>query len=456
LNWVLDTLPGAADSAAGDALFDKFYGMAQNLIPEEMAWRHTWEIGLRLSRMLDIAADFEASGNPVGSVALFRALLQATLESYDYFHDEGEITEVIRQCGEGIAAKLAVFPPGDRSRGILLDALFRVLEFDVRMGGLGVADSIPRAIVDAVTGQERQEFAARLRHLLGDRDEKYSEYRRAHVGGLLLELEEPDLDDEAYLRICRETSRHGDLVDRLLQLGRRDEATVAAGSIESDYHLLELAGIYARHGETEAFETLLAARADTTDDTRVWEWLGEHYRAADRLPQAVDMALRVFRKKPVLAHYAAVRDTATAAVCWDGVRAELLRELADAPNPEVLIDIHLDEKDVPAALRIVDQTRARNGGFSPWWGKQIQVALAAEAEYPLEAVAIYLHTVDGLMRLRGRAVYAEAARHLAAARHLMCANGQAQAWNQYFANLLLQVKSLPACRDEMRKAKLIP
>jgi tetratricopeptide (TPR) repeat protein len=454
LNWVLDTLPGAMDSAAGDALFDKFYGMAQDLIPEEMAWRHTWEIGLKLDRMLDIAADFEASGNPAGSVALFRALLQATLESYDYFHDEGEITDVIRQCGEGIAAKLAVFPPGDRSRGILLDALFRVLEFDVRMGGLGAADSIPQAIVDAVTGPERQEFAARVRYLLGDRDEEYSEYRRAHVGGLLLELEASDMDDESCLRICRETGRHGDLVDRLLVLGRRTEAVTAAKAIENDYRLLELADVFALHGETEAFETLLAARVDTTDDTRVWEWLGERYRSTSRFAPALDMARRAFGKRPNLSRYAVVQDIASAAGNWDEVRAELLRALAEEGNTSTLVDIHLHDGDIWAAIQLLEQDRIQ--GRYVWRGKQLQVAHAAATDYPLEAVVLYQREAAGLIRQRNRPAYAEAAQHLLAVRRLLLENDRKDTWDQHFAALLAEVKSLPACKDEMRKAKLIP
>ena len=48
-------------------------------------------------------------------------------------------------------------------------------------------------------------------------------HRRAH-GRFLLELESDDLDDDAFLGICRESGLMTELVDRLLTLGRLDEA----------------------------------------------------------------------------------------------------------------------------------------------------------------------------------------------------------------------------------------
>jgi len=452
LSWLLDTLPGAAVADDGDALFNKFYGMALNIVPDEMVLGRTSEVVNELDGMLEIAAKLEASGNPAGSVALFRAVLQAALEYYDDFHDEGGISEVIDQCAEGLVVKLGTFPPDAPSRGPLLLALFRALEFDVRVGGIGVADSVPQAILDAATEPERKEFAARVRHLLDNLDEPYSEYRRHRIGGLLLELEGPDLDDETYLRLCRETNRHGNLVDRLLQLGRRGEATAEAEDIQSDYDLLALADTFARHGRTETFAKLLEARMDTTEDARVWEWLGKHYRAAGRLPQAIDMTRRMLRKKPCLAYFSAVRDAATDAECWDGVRAELLDELAEEGKTSTLIDIHLDEGDIMTAIPLLEQVRAQ--GRYMWQNKRVQVARAAEADYPLEAVALYRREASALIRQRGRKTYAAAARHLITVRRLLRENGQAKTWQQCFAAFQAEVKSLPACKDEMRKAGL--
>ena len=41
------------------------------------------------------------------------------------------------------------------------------------------------------------------------------EYQRRAIGSFLLDLEADELDDEAYLRLCRETGRAVELVDRL-------------------------------------------------------------------------------------------------------------------------------------------------------------------------------------------------------------------------------------------------
>ena len=68
-------------------------------------------------------------------------------------------------------------------------------------------------------------------------------WRRETFGGLLLNLEEDTLDDETYLRICRETGRTGDVVERLLTLGRVDEARREVAQT-SDYALLELVDVF--------------------------------------------------------------------------------------------------------------------------------------------------------------------------------------------------------------------
>src|ERR1700688_714400 len=74
------------------------------------------------------------------------------------------------------------------------------------------------------TPLERQTIAEWIRKLLADKEEVIAGSPRQAYGGVLLNLEKERLDDDAYLRICRETGRTADLVERLLALGRIDEA----------------------------------------------------------------------------------------------------------------------------------------------------------------------------------------------------------------------------------------
>ncbi len=111
-------------------------------------------------------------------------------------------------------------------------------------------------------------------------------WRREAYGGFLLDLELDTLDDEAFLRVCRETGRVHDLADRLLSLGRIEEALQVARAVaetrphaaleiyrqqverlidgrnrgsygEAARLLAQMRGIYTKLGESEAWSSYI-------------------------------------------------------------------------------------------------------------------------------------------------------------------------------------------------------
>jgi hypothetical protein len=83
-------------------------------------------------------------------------------------------------------------------------------------------------ILDEATAEEKTQVARWVREALPVGEDWSANYRRQVYGRFLAVLEEDRLDDESYLRLCRETSLWPDLVDRLLALGRVDEAVEVA------------------------------------------------------------------------------------------------------------------------------------------------------------------------------------------------------------------------------------
>jgi len=98
------------------------------------------------------------------------------------------------------------------------------------------------------------------------------DWARGGMGGLLLRLQADTMDDESFLKVCRKTGRLKDLVDRLLALGRVDDATGEARQA-SDYNLLGLADLFVQHGYGPLAETLMRDRAKVSQDTRLMEWV---------------------------------------------------------------------------------------------------------------------------------------------------------------------------------------
>ena len=115
--------------------------------------------------------------------------------------------------------------------------------------------------------EERRVVAGWIREVLPHGTDWSANFHRQVYGGFLMDLEEDALDDETFRHICRETGRVHDLVDRLLALGRLDEAIAQAERVGDD-KLLGWADIVVQHGHGDLAERLMQERSEKTQDRR--------------------------------------------------------------------------------------------------------------------------------------------------------------------------------------------
>lgn len=150
----------------------------------------------------------------------------------------------------------------------------------------------------------------------------------------LLGLEADSIDDETFLRICRETESYNYLVERLLKLGRLDEALAEAQKVEN-YDILEIAAILSEHGHEAAAERLIEERVKEYDDTNLLQWLKERYQARGNVAGALEMANRTFRAYPLAAtieRYREIRQLAQQLGRWETLRSEVMAYLKQSHN----------------------------------------------------------------------------------------------------------------------------
>jgi uncharacterized Zn finger protein len=278
-------------------------------------------------------------------------------------------------------------------------------------------------------------------------------FLRQRYGGFLLSLEEDRLDDEAFLRICRETGRRKDLVDRLLALGRVDEA-VAAARQAKDYVLLGLVGVFAAHDRDDLAESLIRARPPNSRDQRLSEWLKERAHERGDHEEALRLAEELFWRRPELHRYQEMRGMARARGRWEALRAAVLSRLDAEERHHLLVEIYLDEGEMDRALETLDQWR----GASRWRRADdrlsMQVARAAERERPRAAIRLYVEAVAQLIARRGRGNYAVAAAHLIRVRDLYRRLEEETAWEALITGLREKNPRLRALKDELNKAGL--
>src|SRR5262249_28449471 len=148
-------------------------------------------------------------------------------------------------------------------------------------------------------------------------------YRRQAYGSFLLDLEADTLDDESFLQICRETGRVTDLVDRLLELGRRDEA-VAEAAHREDPPPVQPAHPFRQHGHGEVAERWMAERAGSTQAISVLAWLKKRYLARGDQAAALELAETIFLKRPDPEEYQEIRALAWPLGQWEKLRPKLM------------------------------------------------------------------------------------------------------------------------------------
>jgi hypothetical protein len=331
-----------------------------------------------------------------------------------------------------------------------LRLLFDVTCLDIEQGGVGLSDAVPD-FSEVCTPDERRLMANWVREAMrsaGGSDD----WARRWYGGLLLELEADTLDDEAFLRVCRDTGRRHDLVHRLLQLGRLDDA-VRETEAGSDWELINMADLFVSRRHGDVADRLVQQRAQKSKDSRLLEWLKK--RAAGRHDTAtvLELSEKLFRSHPSLEGFKELRKLAGKQDGWAELEPKLLTYIKQSRREDVLIQVYLEKGDIDQALEEVKSNRTAYS-FGYGYGMKLEVARAAEKTRPRAALEIYRQAAESHIAGRSRGSYQSACQLLKKVRDLHKQVGDEASWTKYVHRLREQHRSLRALIDEMNKAKL--
>ncbi len=408
-----------------------------------------------LGPIVAVGAGFLEQGSHANAAAVYEAVVETVLENYDEANDEeGDLVGVVQECSDGLRECLAGLREGDPARDAIVRTLFDVYQADMEHGGIDLGDGVPETLIAQTTKAERETVARWVREALPTGAEWSDSWRREGYGGLLLGLEAEDLDDASYIRVCRETGRVHDLVDRLLALGRLEEAEQEARQA-GDYDLLTLADVFGQHGQTAMVEKLIVERAPESKDSRLTAWLKQRHLERGDFAGALDAARDLFRRAPSLEGYQGVRDLARQTGRWDTLRPTLLDVLSRA-QPGVLIEVYLDEGEVGHAIEMVRaawQGKLRLA-YDPVGSMELTVARAAEESQPRDAIEIYRRHVDRVIEGRNRPAYRDAVQLLQRVRALYERLGEQQLWQSYLWDVRSRTRTLPAFKAELQAAGL--
>ncbi len=421
-------------------------------------------------------------GDALGAATIYETLVTEIFEQSHLYYDEsqyddyyeeegyypeeegleGLVGEGIEALGSYLADKQTDRVAREKSIAVLLAIYRRDLHAD---NSHGFAERAAEQLVRYATPLERQTIAEWIREALADEEQEIAGSERQTYGKFWLDLQNETLDDEAYLRICRETGRTSDLVERLLALGRIDEAVQETQRVD-DLAFLKLAGLFVQQGQDAVAERLVRARLTEKPALHLLEWLQKYYRDRGNHAAELEMAETLFRTQPSLKRYQELRDLAKRLDRWETLRPELLAFLQQAGNTRhttLLIEIALDEGDIDRALYLLKGMAKKDSygytyndgyGYYSFSDIALQVAKAAEETRPREAIELYRQRAERLIAQRGRQNYQQACTFLAKMRVLYEKLGEDDAWTSYVTALREQNRNLRALKEELANAGL--
>ena len=464
--------------------------------------RDTPRITQELLTVKHTADRLAQQGDVLGAATIFETLVTEIFEQShlyydearydDYYEEEGYYPEeeglegLVGECIEALGSYLAGEQIDRVARAKSIAVLLAVYRRDLHADNShGFAERAAHQLVRYATPLERQTIAEGIRETLADKEKTVTGLVRQAYGKFWLDLQNEALDDEAYLHICRETGRTADLVDRLLTLGRIDEAAQETRRAD-DYSLLGLANLFIQHGQDAVAERLVKARIsgpipparDTVGlvlrsqagraeeekpDWRVLEWLQKYYRDRGNHAAELEMAETLFRTQSSLKRYQELRVLSGRLTRWEDLRRELLAFLEQTRNTSLLIQIALDEGDIDQALQRLQETAKKDGygytysdryGFYGYSDVAFEVARATEETRPHAAIELYRQFAERLIAMRDRKRYELACTYLVKVRALYEKLGESEAWTSYMTALREQNRNLRALKEELANAGL--
>ena len=444
--------------------------------------RDTPRITQELLAVKKTADSLAQQGDFLGAATIYETLVTEIFEQShlyddeeerydDYYEEEGYYPEeegldkLVGECIEALGNCLADKRADRVAREKIIEVLFEIYQHDLHTYsslGLDFYSSASDKLVRYTTPLERRTIAEWIRDVLTDEEEEIPASRRQAYGKFLLDLEKDTLDDEAYLRICRETGRTSDLVDRLLTLGRIDEAARETQRVD-DLAFLGLVDLFIQHGQDAVAERMVRARIKEKPALHLLEWLQKYYRDRGNHVAELEIAETLFRTQPHLRRYQELRDLAGQLGRWEPLRSELLAFLEQTSNTTLLIQVALDEGEIDKALQLLKGIAKKDiygytytDGYGYYWYSNIalEVARAAEETRPREAIELYRQFAERLIAQRGRQKYQEASKYLAKMRALYEKLGESEAWTSYITALREQNRNLRALKEELANAGL--
>lgn len=449
LSVLLETRAPALDTAKLRARAERAANSLQRYKPE---------LGL-METLIEEGQTFMEARDYPRAAQYWVTLLQAWLPYAEQFNQYDENGETLGFLQEAVEAAGEVFSEVQDSslRAELVEVLWRAYLADLEIGGVDLAYAVPEQIAAWATPEER----ARVMEWARAQMARTQGFVRQELGGLILKLSDK-LDNEGYLELCRQSGRSEDLVSRLLELGRVEEARTEAeqasvGKPGLRDHFLQL---FIEHGFGSQARAMAEGMLRKHKDHSLQRWLCNYLQQEGDWDEALWLAEEMFWASPTLEGYLELAKLSGKLGRWSERQPLVLKGLEEKGAWLRLVEIHLHEGRPEEALLAYRKAGETRSTFWSGWLRVsldelgLKVAQALEDTHPQEALDIYRQQAERLIEYRSRDAYREASRLFKKVRALYQKQGQKAEWLAYVSKLKQTHARLRALQEELSRAGL--
>jgi len=408
-----------------------------------------------LRALRDAAARLAKAGDWLNAGAVYHVLLVETVHHYgeeiQMMDEDGDIAIIMDEFAQGLGQCLKESNADSQTRRAWLEALLEAELADIELGGIDLAPSARDAVLEHATDEEWEWIEKRVRAEIA----KSHDWAREVLVRFLAEGQERHGQENAAAALIREMGTPQQRAFLLVDEGKTDEAVALARK-----HFTQLPGLMEQFAdalvEAGAKDDALALMTEQAGKKNAYwnyiEWLVKHHRKHGDPQQALKWQQKVFAQHPSPEAFKVLREVSSKLGQWEQVRKSALDVLERQKNFGLLIEIALDESDVPRALELLP--RMKSGWGWGWQDYRWKVAEAAEKNHPPAAIALYKEIAEQAIERKNRSAYQEAIEYLKRVKKLYQRLKAQSDWDGYIQSLRTKYERLKALQEELRKARL--
>src|SRR6266446_10595788 len=193
-------------------------------------WGAASRVAAELEQLYDIGENFAEAGEWANAQVVYATIAEETVMQYEEVHDEGQVSWVLGKCAAGLVECLerqSASPQDEQLdtevREELLTALFDLWKFGYNYGGIEV--NVAGAMAESITEYERKMVESWLREEMRSGQDFSSQWHNRSIVNFLATLKQAEhFSDEDLLEEYRKVGLYKELAEKLLQLGRENEA----------------------------------------------------------------------------------------------------------------------------------------------------------------------------------------------------------------------------------------